>query len=97
MSQENQKATASIVDAIAKEVSEYFERPNAKSEVYSTADGYIFENYGFAQNHAATLEDKNVTPHTNPSSIEVIDEEEVKKDLDDENNFSGPAATQNLK
>lgn len=73
----NQKATASITDAIAQEVSAYFAQKGAKSEVFSTSDGFVFENIGFATNHASTLEDKNVTPHSNANDLEVLDDEEV--------------------
>lgn len=98
MEKEKEKATASINDAIALIVSDYFELPNAKDTVYSTADGNVFENLGFATNHASTLEDKNVTPHTNPNKIEVIDIEDLTdEDLyDDQKSPSGVAATQNI-
>lgn len=71
---------ASLADAIAKTVSDYFERKGSRDEVFSTSDGNVFENVGFAKNHAATLEDKNVTPHTKASGIEVVDEEELTGD-----------------
>jgi hypothetical protein len=70
-------ATASINDAIALEVSAYFAQQGAKSEVFSTADGFVFENFGFAQNHATTLDDKNVTPHSKANDLEVVGDEEV--------------------
>ena len=75
MTPEKEKATASIADAIASTVSHYFAQLGARDEVYSTSDGYVFENAGFARDHARTLEDKNVTPHKNAKSIEVVDEE----------------------
>jgi hypothetical protein len=76
---ENSQSTAkaTITVAIALAVSTYFAQTDAKKEVYSTADGFIFENLVFAKNHAATLDDKNVTPHTNANNLEVVDEEEV--------------------
>lgn len=72
---------ASLADAIAKTVSDYFAQIGSKEEVFSTSDGNVFENLGFAKNHAATLEDKNVTPHTKASGIEVVDEEELTGDI----------------
>jgi hypothetical protein len=77
MEKSNQKATASINDAIALVVSAYFAQQGAKNEVFSTSDGFVFENIGFATNHASTLEDKNVTPHSNANDLEVIDDEDV--------------------
>jgi hypothetical protein len=79
MGQTKETATASVTDAIALAVSTYFAQTGAKKEVFSTADGFVFENFGFAQNHATTLDDKNVTPHTNANNLEVVDEEEVKE------------------
>lgn len=80
MSEQTNNATASIADAIALAVSTYFEEKGSKQEVYSTADGFIFENVGFATNHATTLDDKNVTPHTKASNLQVVDEKEVTGD-----------------
>ena len=77
MAEKKEKATASIADVIASTVSNYFAQAGARDEVYSTADGYVFENAAFARDHAVTLEDKNVTPHKNANSIEVVDEEET--------------------
>ena len=68
---------ASIADAVAKKVTEYFEKKGSKNEVYSTADGFVFENPVFAKNHAETLEDKNVTPHSKAKGIDVVDATEV--------------------
>ncbi len=73
------KAIATNI-AIAAIVSDYFAQTNAKDTVYSTSDGNVFENLGFATNHASTLVDKNVTPHTNPNNLEVIDEEDLTDD-----------------
>ena len=89
MAKAQEKATASVADAIAKTVSDYFEQVGSKDELFSTADGNVFENEGFAKNHAVTLEDKNVTPHTKANAIEVVDEEEETGD-------AGAAATQKL-
>lgn len=89
MAQKKVKATASNTDAIAKTVSDYFDQVGSKNEVFSTADGFVFENFGFAQNHATTLGDKNITPHTKAEAIEVVDEEEETG--------SGAAATQEEK
>ena len=89
MAKEKVIATASMNDAIAKTVSDYFEQKNSKNELFSTADGNVFENLGFAKNHATTLADKNVTPHTKANALEVVDEEEVTGD-------AGAAATQNI-
>lgn len=75
MDNSNKPATASVSDAIALAVTTYFEQNKAKSKVYSTADGFLFENLGFAKNHASTLDDKNVTPHTKSSNEEVVDED----------------------
>lgn len=75
MDNSNKPATASVSDAIALAVTTYFEQNKAKSKVYSTADGFLFENLGFAKNHASTLDDKNVTPHTKSSNVEVVDED----------------------
>ena len=75
MEKKKLKATASLNDAIALIVSNYFAQTNAKETVYSTSDGNVFENLGFATNHASTLTDKNVTPHTNPKSMQVFGEE----------------------
>lgn len=77
MEKSTQKATASITDAIALAVSAYFAQQGAKNEVFSTSDGFVFENIGFATNHASTLEDKNVTPHSKANELEVVDDEEV--------------------
>jgi hypothetical protein len=76
---ENGKETAkaSINDAIALAVSAYFAQQGAKNEVFSTSDGFVFENIVFATNHASTLKDKNVTPHSNANDLEVLDDEEV--------------------
>lgn len=74
MEKAQKTASAVLLTAIALAVSNYFAQEGAKSEVFSTADGYIFENFGFAQNHATTLEDKNVTPHSNVNNIEVFGE-----------------------
>jgi hypothetical protein len=93
MAKAKEVATASQADAIAKTVSDYFDQVGSKDEVYSTADGNVFENFGFAQNHATTLEDKNITPHTKATAIEVIGEEEV---TGDDAPPSGTAATQKL-
>lgn len=90
MAKQKANATASLVDAIAKTVSDYFEQVGSKDELFSTADGNVFENQGFAKNHAVTLEDKNVTPHTKANALEVVDEEE------EENGDAGAAATQKL-
>ncbi|WP_432221258.1 hypothetical protein ACRASX_11050 [Flavobacterium sp. TMP13] len=89
MAKAQEKATASVADAIAKTVSEYFGTVGSKDELFSTADGNVFENQGFAKNHAVTLEDKNVTPHTKANAVEVVDEEEETGD-------AGAAATQNI-
>ena len=99
MGQTGNKAKAVILAAIALAVSTYFKENKDRKEVYSTADGYLFENPVFAQNHAVTLEDKNVTPHTNPSTIEVIDDEDVSDDTGTEDDAppSGAAATQTNK
>jgi hypothetical protein len=77
MEKVKETATASINDAIALAVSAYFAQSDAKNEVFSTSDGFVFENIGFATNHASTLEDKNVTPHSNANDLEVLDDEEV--------------------
>ncbi|MRX40399.1 hypothetical protein GJU43_14015 [Flavobacterium sp. LC2016-23] len=74
MSKEKVKATASLNDAVAQIVSNYFAQANAKDTVYSTSDGNVFENLGFATNHASTLEDKNVTPHIDTNRLEVIED-----------------------
>lgn len=76
---ENGKETAkaSINVAIALAVSAYFAQQGAKNEVFSTSDGFVFESIVFATNHASTLEDKNVTPHSNAKDLEVFDDEEV--------------------
>ena len=50
MAKAKEVATASQADAIAKTVSDYFDQVGSKDEVYSTADGNVFENFGFAQN-----------------------------------------------
>lgn len=68
---------ASIADSVAKKVTEYFEKKGSKDEVYSTADGFVFESLVFAKNHAETLEDKNVTPHNKAKGIDVVDATEV--------------------
>ena len=67
----------SIADSVAKKVTEYFEKKGSKDEVYSTADGFVFESLVFAKNHAETLEDKNVTPHNKAKGIDVVDATEV--------------------
>lgn len=92
-------ATASIKDAIALAVTTYFEHKEAKEKVYTTSDGFLFENIGFAKNHASTLEDKEVVPHTNANSLEVLDDELVGSgaNADDDMPPPGPAATQNSK
>jgi hypothetical protein len=97
MGKSENKATASIADAIALTVSSYFEQKDARKEVYTTVDGFLFENLGFAKNHATTLEDKNVTPHTNVNNLEVVDEEEETGDDDGVSLLTGAAATQNNK
>jgi len=99
MAKQNKLATASISDAIALAVSTYFEEKGSKKEVYSTADGFLFENVGFAQNHATTLDDKNVTPHTKAVNLEVVDEEDLGDDAGADDNASslGVAATQDTK
>lgn len=99
MAKQNKPATASIADAIALAVSTYFEEKGSKKEVYSTADGFIFENIGFAKNHATTLDDKNVTPHTNAANVEVVDEENLGDDTGtgDDASSLGAAATQDTK
>jgi hypothetical protein len=79
MEQSQSTAKATIMVAVALAVSAYFEQKDAKNEVFSTADGFLFENLGFAKNHATTLEDKNVTPHTNANNLEVVGEEEVTR------------------
>ena len=84
--------TKKVSEAVAKTVSDYFEKKGSKDEVFSTSDGNVFENQGFARNHAATLEDKNIVPHTNALSLEVVDDEE----LEDEGG-AGTAATQDVK
>jgi hypothetical protein len=89
MAKETKTATASKSDAIAKTVSEYFDQVGSKDELFSTADGNVFENQGFAKNHAVTLDDKNVTPHTKANALEVVDEEEITGD-------AGAAATQKI-
>jgi hypothetical protein len=86
----NAKKAPASNDAVAQTVSDYFAQKGARNEVFSTSDGNVFENLGFAKNHADTLEDKLVTPHTNASAIELVDEEEVEGD-------NGVAATQKLK
>ena len=92
-------ATASIKDAIALAVTTYFEQKDAKEKVYTTSDGFLFENAGFAKNHAATLEDKEVVPHTNANSLEVLDDEHVGGGSSDDEDTppAGPAATQDRK
>jgi len=92
-------ATASIKDAIALAVTTYFEQKDAKEKVYTTSDGFLFENIGFAKNHAATLEDKEVVPHTNANSLEVLDDELVGSGSSDDEDTppAGPAATQDRK
>lgn len=80
MEQSKTNAKAVILAAIALAVSTYFEQKEAKKEVYSTADGFLFENLVFATNHASTLEDKNVTPHSNENNLEAVGEEEVTGD-----------------
>ena len=77
MSKSN-KAKASVSDAIATIVSEYFAQVGARNELFSTSDGNVFENLVFAKNHAATLGDKEVVPHTNVNDLEVVDEEDMK-------------------
>lgn len=74
MSNQPNQATASDTDAIALRVTEYFERPGSKAVVYSTSDANLFENQGFAKDHAATLEDKNVVPHSTVANLEVVEE-----------------------
>lgn len=91
MADKKTNVTAVLATAIALAVSNYFDQENAKQEVFSTADGFLFENLVFATNHATTLEDKNVTPHSNAVAIEVIDEEEITG----EEALKGAAATQN--
>ncbi|MGM8362130.1 hypothetical protein ACSV4D_09470 [Flavobacterium sp. ARAG 55.4] len=68
---------ASIADVVAKKVTEYFEKKDSKDEVYSTADGFVFENLVFAKNYAETLDDKTVTPHSKGKNIKVVDAEEL--------------------
>lgn len=82
MEKVKETATASINDAIALAVSAYFAQKGAKSEVFSTSDGFLFENVAFATNHASTLEDKNVTPHSNANDLDVFDDEEITDDQD---------------
>jgi len=77
MEQSKTNARAVILAAIALAVSTYFEQKESKKEVYSTSDGFLFENLGFAKNHATTLEDKEVTPHSNVNNLEVVGDEEV--------------------
>lgn len=79
MEQSENTAKASIKDAIALAVTAYFAQSNAKDTVYSTADGFLFENSGFATNHASTLEDKNVIPHGIANDFEVVDPEVVAR------------------
>lgn len=74
MSNQPNQATASVTDAIALRVTEYFETAGSKAVVYSTSDANLFENQGFAKDHAATLEDKNVTPHSTVANLEVVEE-----------------------
>lgn len=99
MGQSGNKAKAVILTAIALAVSTYFKENKDRKEVYSTADGFLFENPAFAQNHAVTLEDKNVTPHTNPSTIELVDDEDVSGEAGKEDDAppAGAAATQTNK
>ena len=89
MAKANKKATASVSDAVATTVSDYFAQVGSRNEVFSTSDGNVFENLGFAKNHAATLDNKDIVPHTNAKNIEVVDEEEL-----DGESGSGAAATQ---
>lgn len=91
MEQPKNKAKASIIGAVALAVTNYFAQVNAKKEVYSTADGFLFENLGFAKNHAATLKDKNVTPHINSNKSSELDD--LDED-DDQDPASGAASTQ---
>jgi hypothetical protein len=84
------EVATSVADAVSDTVSDYFAKVGSRDEVFSTSDGYIFENQGFARNHAATLEDKNIVPHINGFSVEVEDEEE-------EEGGAGTAATQDVK
>jgi hypothetical protein len=93
----NQKTTALINDTIALEVSTYFAQQGAKSEVFSTSDGFVFENIGFATNHASTLEDNNVMPHYNTNNLSVLGEEELAIKCDEDPPPSGEGATQNNK
>lgn len=74
----NLKAEASIVDAVALRLTDYFGTAGAKAEVFSTSDANLFENIGFAKNHAATLEDKEVVTHTmNVADLEVVLDEDT--------------------
>jgi hypothetical protein len=80
MEKAQKTASAVLATAIALAVSNYFEQTGAKDTVYSTSDGFLFENLVFANNHATTLEEKNVTPHANVNTMEVVDEEELTGD-----------------
>lgn len=99
MDKETKKATASQADAIALAVTTFFEQNPAKNKVYSTADGFLFENVGFAKNHATTIDNKDVTPHTNAANVEVVDEEDLVDDTGtgDDAPPAGAAATQDTK
>jgi hypothetical protein len=94
MAKETKKATASIADAIALAVTTFFEQNPAKTKVYSTADGFLFENVGFAKNHATTLDDKDVTPHTKAANVEVVDEKDLGDDDGTANDASPSGAVQ---
>ncbi|MDX6187984.1 hypothetical protein SGQ83_01365 [Flavobacterium sp. Fl-318] len=80
MEKAQKTASAVLATAIALTVSNYFEQTGAKDTVYSTSDGFLFENLVFANNHATTLEEKNVTPHANVNIMEVVDEEGLTGD-----------------
>ena len=54
-----------------EKANEYFAKNPDRKKLYVTSDGFPFANLKFANDHASTLEDKELEHYTNASLIEV--------------------------
>lgn len=84
-------------EVLQEKVSTFFkENPKAK-KLFSTADEFLFTNRKNANNHAQTLDDKEVVFFKNPTEIDVESDEVTFDDSqEDPTPPSGIAATQDI-
>jgi hypothetical protein len=75
-----QKKETPAQKELAEKVAVFFGENPKTEKVFASADGFLFENEKFAQDHASTIDVKEVETFLNPNLLEVETEEVKDKD-----------------